>query len=90
MYDLVLLDSAPLLAVSDTLFLARLADKTIFLVRWAKTRRSAASLALKQIQAAQADIAGALLTMVDLKSHATYGSGDSGVYRGDLKKYYTG
>jgi len=89
-YDVVLLDSAPLLAVSDTLFLARLADKTIFLVRWAKTRRSAASLALKQLLAAQADVAGVLMTMVDVKSHATYGYGDSGVYHGQLKKYYTG
>jgi capsular exopolysaccharide synthesis family protein len=90
MYDLVLLDSAPLLAVSDTLFLARLADKTIFLIRWAKTRRSTAAMALKQVQAAQADVVGALLTMVDLKSAATYGYSDSGIYRGDLKKYYTG
>lgn len=89
-YDVVLLDSAPLLAVSDTLFLARLADKTIFLVRWGKTRRSAANLALRQVLAAQADVAGALLTMVDLKSHATYGEADSGVYQGELKKYYTG
>lgn len=89
-YDVVLLDSAPLLAVSDTLFLSRLADKTIFLVRWAKTRRSAANLALRQVLAAQADVAGALLTMVDLKSHATYGDADSGVYQGELKRYYTG
>ena len=89
-YDVVLLDSAPLLAVSDTLFLARLADKTIFLVRWAKTRRSVASLVLKQLLAARADVAGVLLTVVDVKSHATYGYGDSGVYHGKLKKYYTG
>jgi capsular exopolysaccharide synthesis family protein len=88
-YDVVLLDSAPLLAVSDTLFLARLADKTIFLVSWAKTRRAAASYALKQVLAAKADVAGVLLTMVDVKSHAKYGYGDSGVYHGKLKKYYT-
>jgi len=89
-YDFVLLDSAPLLAVSDSLFLARLADKTVFLVRWAKTRRAAASLALSQVLAAKADVAGVLLTMVDAKVHATYGYGDSGVYRGNFQKYYTG
>jgi polysaccharide biosynthesis transport protein len=88
-YDVVLLDSAPLLAVSDTLFLSRLADKTIFLVRWGKTRRSAANLALRQVLAAQADVGGALLTMVDVKSHASYGYGDSGIYYGKFKKYYS-
>ena len=87
-YDLVLLDSAPLLAASDSLFLARLADKTIFLVQWAKTRRAAVSLGLDQILAAEADVAGVLLTMVDVKSHATYAYGDSGVYQGKFQKYY--
>ncbi len=89
-YDLVILDSAPVLAVADTLFLARLADKTIFLVHWAKTRREAVGLALKQLIAAGADVSGVLLTMVDVKSHAQYGYADSGAYQGTLKKYYTG
>lgn len=88
-YDLVVLDSAPLLAVSDTLFVSRLADKTVFLVRWAQTGRAAATLALKQILAAQADVAGVMLTMVDIKANARYGYGDSGTYHGDLKRYYT-
>jgi capsular exopolysaccharide synthesis family protein len=89
-YDLVILDSAPVLAVADTFFLARLADKTIFLVRWAKTRRESVSLALEQLLAAGADLSGVLLTMVDVKSHAQYGYSDSGAYQGSLKKYYTG
>ena len=88
-YDLVILDSAPVMAVSDTLFVARLADKTIFVVRWAKTRREAASWALKQLIAAGADLSGVLLTMVDVKSHSQYGYADSGAYQGALKKYYT-
>jgi Mrp family chromosome partitioning ATPase len=89
-YDVVILDSAPVLAVSDTLFVARLADKTVYLVRWAKTRRERAMLGLKKIMDAKADVAGALLTMVDVKVHAQYGYGDSGSYHGTLKKYYTG
>jgi capsular exopolysaccharide synthesis family protein len=89
-YDLVILDSAPILAVADTFFLARLADKTIFLVHWAKTRRETVGLALKQLVAAGADVSGVLLTMVDVKSHAQYGYADSGAYQGTLKKYYTG
>lgn len=88
-YDLVILDSAPLLAVSDTLFVSRLADKTVFLIRWAQTSRAAATMGLQQILEAQADVAGVLLTMVDVEANAQYGYGDSGIYRGALKKYYT-
>jgi capsular exopolysaccharide synthesis family protein len=89
-YDLVILDSAPVMAVADTYFVARLADKTIFVVHWAKTRREVVGLALKQLVAAGADLGGVLLTMVDVKSHAQYGYADSGAYQGALKKYYTG
>jgi len=89
-YDLIILDSAPILAISDTLFIARLVDKTVFVVRWARTRREAASLGLSRLLAAQADVAGAVLTMVDVKIHAQYGFGDSGSYYGELRKYYTG
>lgn len=88
-YDIVLLDSAPVLALADSLFLARLADKTVLLVRWAKTRRTTANAALHRLLTAQANVAGVLLTMVDVKSHASYGYGDSGLYHGKFRKYYT-
>lgn len=88
-YDLVILDSAPLMAVSDTLFLARLADKTVLIVRWVRTRREAAKLALNKLLDAKSDVAGVLLTMVDVKGHAQYGFSDSGAYHGKLNKYYT-
>jgi capsular exopolysaccharide synthesis family protein len=89
-YDFVLLDSAPVLAVSDTRMLARLADKTVFLVRWADTRREVAINALRQLRDTGASIAGVALTMVDVRRHAQYGYSDSGYYHGRSRKYYTG
>ncbi|HSR56522.1 MAG TPA: protein tyrosine kinase, partial [Alphaproteobacteria bacterium] len=89
-HDLVLLDSAPVLAVSDTLFLGRLADKTVLLVRWVSTRRATVELALKKLQTAHAKIAGVLLTLVDVKGHASYSYSDSGTYHGAMKRYYGG
>jgi capsular exopolysaccharide synthesis family protein len=89
-YELVLLDSAPLLAVSDTLFLGRLANSTVLIVRWARTRRETVELALKKLIDARANVAGVLLSMVDVKGHAHYGFSDSGAYHGILKRYYTG
>jgi succinoglycan biosynthesis transport protein ExoP len=88
-YDLVIIDSAPVMAVSDTRVLARLADKTIFLVRWADTPREVATAALQQIIDAGADVIGVQLSMVDVKKHAGYGYSDSGSYYGPMRKYYT-
>jgi Mrp family chromosome partitioning ATPase len=87
-YDLVIVDSAPVLAVSDARILCRFADRTVYLVRWAKTRRKAAVNGLRQIIDANGNVAGVLLTMVNIKKHAQYGFADSGYYHGAMAKYY--
>lgn len=89
-YDAILIDSSPVLAVSDTLILSRIVDATVFVVRWADTRRETAINGLRQILEARGFVAGVLLSMVDVKAHAQYGFGDSGSYTGKIKKYYTG
>ena len=89
-YDLVLIDSSPVLAVSEVRILSRHVDKVVFLVRWAGTRREVAVAGLKQFLDAGSDVAGVLLSMVDVKKHARYGYGDSGYYYGAVRKYYTG
>jgi polysaccharide biosynthesis transport protein len=66
-FDLIILDSAPLLAVSDTRNLCRLADKVLMVVRWQHTPKAAVSLAIRQILAAGGNMAGVLLTMADMK-----------------------
>lgn len=87
-YDLVIIDSAPVLALPDTRVLARLADKTIFVVKWASTSYRVASTALHQLHDAGAYVAGAVLTAVDVKAHAKDGFSDSVLYAGRLKEYY--
>lgn len=89
-YDLVILDSPPVLAVSDARILACEVDRTVFIVRWAETRREVAVTALRQLTSAGAELAGVLLSMVDVRKHARYGYGDSGYYYGPARKYYTG
>ena len=93
-YDLVVIDSPPLHVVSDARVLARLADTTVFLVRWAKTRREVALLGLRQIVEAGANLAGVVLSMVNVRKHARYGYADSGYYYGygssrAYRHYYT-
>jgi Mrp family chromosome partitioning ATPase len=88
-YDLILIDSPPVLAVSDARLLARAADKTVYLVRWGSTRRRNAAAGLKQIFQSGADVAGVVLSLVDAKKHAQYGFADSGLYHGKIKYYQT-
>lgn len=87
-YDMVIVDSAPVLALPDARVLARLADKTVFVVKWASTSHRVATTALHQLEDAGAYIAGAVLTAVDVKAHAKDGFSDSVLYAGRLKEYY--
>jgi capsular exopolysaccharide synthesis family protein len=87
-YDLVVLDTPPVLAVSDTLVLGRQVDKTVFIIEWNKTRRSAVANALRQVVASGADVAGVVLSQVDVKKLERY-YGGSGHYTGRYKNYYS-
>jgi len=90
MYDLVALDTPPIMAVADALVLVRHVDKTVFLVRWAKTRRETATAALRQVLEAGADVAGSVLCQVDTSKQAQYDYYDSGYYYyGKARKYYS-
>lgn len=86
----MIIDSSPVVAVSDVHVLSRHIDKVVFLIRWADTRREVAMSGLKQFLDAGADVASVFLTMVDVKKHSRYGYGDSGYYYGRVSKYYTG
>ena len=87
-FDMVLLDSSPLLAVSDTRALARIAEKTLFLVRWAHTEGELAKLALRHLAEAKADVAGVVLTRVDRRRLSEFGLAESVHYAPQLRKYY--
>ncbi len=79
-YDFVVIDSSPVMVVSDPRLLSRYVDETVFVVRWARTRREHALHAMKQIIEAGGSIGGTLLTMVNTKRHADYSFADSGQY----------
>jgi exopolysaccharide transport family protein len=88
-YDLVIIDSPPVLPVVDARVLAQLVDKTIFVVRWDKTPREAARNAMKELRQFNADVAGAVLTLVDTTKQSKYGYGDSSYYYGRYSRYYS-
>lgn len=88
-FELVVIDSPPVLSVADARVLAQVADRTVFLVRWGSTRRQDAATGIKHLSEAGAHIAGVVLTRVDVRRHAKYGYSDSGYYYNDrYVKYY--
>lgn len=87
-YDVVILDSAPLLAVSEARILVRIADKTVFLVRWADTRRDTALRGLQHVVDAGSNVVGVMLTMVDLQKYSKHRYGEFGHYYRRIEAYY--
>lgn len=87
-YDLVVLDSAPVLPVSDSRVLSRIADETVFVVRWNETPKDAAQAAIRELRLYDANIAGVVLAAVDTAAQAKYGYGDGGYYYGKYSRYY--
>jgi succinoglycan biosynthesis transport protein ExoP len=87
-YDLVIIDSPPVGAVSDGLTLSGIVDKSLYVIRWEQTPRNVVLAGMRQMFEAGADIAGVVLSRVDVKKHARYGYADSGYYRGNYAKYY--
>lgn len=89
-YDLIVLDAPPLLAVSDAQVIAGVAEATLMVVRWGRTRRRVVQYAIEQAARFGGRIDGIILSMVDVRKHAYYGYGDSGYYYGQSAKYYRG
>jgi Mrp family chromosome partitioning ATPase len=95
-YDFVVIDSPPVLGVSEARLLAPIADEVLFVVKWNTTRREIAKNALRLLRNSSFDddtnIAGisAVVTQVDLKKHARYLYGDAIEAFVKYKKYYSG
>jgi exopolysaccharide transport family protein len=87
-YDVVLLDTAPVLAVADTRILAPQADAVVMLARWKKTPVRAIVSALALLQGRGIFLAGVALTQVDMKAQTRYGYGDANYYYKSYSKYY--
>jgi exopolysaccharide transport family protein len=74
-FDLVIIDSAPVLLVNDTKILSRLADAVLFAVRWEKTPRDAVVNALRSLADVHAPVAGVALTRTDNRRFRYYSYG---------------
>jgi succinoglycan biosynthesis transport protein ExoP len=75
-YDLVILETAPVLPVAETRAIAAMADATVLVVRWRKTPLGVIKKAVNQLDRAGAKVIGAVLARVSLKSSIASTSGE--------------
>ena len=87
-FDLVFIDTPPLMAVSDARLTAKIADYVIFLVQWEQTARELAVNSLKLLRDAHKQV-GVVLSQVNVRRHSRYGYGDYGYYYSKYRNYYT-
>lgn len=85
-FDLVIVDSAPLLPVNDTKILSMLADAVLMVVRWEKTPRDAAINAARILTDVRAPVAGLALTRADSERFRYYSYGYQSYH--NYSKYY--
>lgn len=72
-YDLVVLDTSPLLAVVDALALTTMVDKILLIVEWSRTPRASVSEAFKALRPEVHRVAGIVLNRADLRQMQGYG-----------------
>jgi len=85
-YDMVIFDCCPALFVADAAGLASSCDGIVLVMKAAKTRRNAADLARKQLEALNGNVIGAVLNHVRPRALRAYGSG--GYYYYEYHRYY--
>jgi capsular exopolysaccharide synthesis family protein len=72
-FDLVVLDTPPVLAISDPLFISELVDATVMVVAWRATPQACVDDALSALRGAGAPLAGILLNKVNFSKTGRYG-----------------
>jgi capsular exopolysaccharide synthesis family protein len=69
-YDVVIIDSPPLVAVSDASVLAPRVDGVVLVVRWGRTTTSAAGDAAESLRTVSARLLGSVMTVIRSRRHA--------------------
>lgn len=88
-YELVVLDTPPVLLVTDAAVIGKLADSIVFAIRWDRTPREAAAQGLELLEGLGIRIAGCVATMVARKAEARYAAAQFGYgYYAGRDPYY--
>src|SRR6185436_14178706 len=84
-FEWIVVDTPPVMAVTDAPVVAHIADAAIFVVGSGMTSRGVARTAVEQLVGANAHVIGAVLNRVDLDNNGYY---YSQYYRSEYSSYY--
>ena len=87
-FDLVILDTAPVILVAETRAVVRQADAVVLLVHWRRTPRVLVQTAVRLLVDAGVNLAGVALTRVDLRQKANIDPVDPTAFYRRHHKYY--
>jgi capsular exopolysaccharide synthesis family protein len=87
-FDIVIIDSAPVLGVAETRILSRLSDTTLLVARWRTTPLKAVRTALDLLVQNGGKVGGVALSLVNIKEYASTGLTDAFGYYKKFKGYY--
>jgi capsular exopolysaccharide synthesis family protein len=79
-YNLVILDSPPVLPVTDALVISKHAHATILVVQWRATARLLVEQAVKVLRTVNAPLVGVMLNKINLAKVSQYGPSSQYVY----------
>jgi len=71
-FDMIIIDTPPVLPVTDAAVASRLVDGVVLVVRYGKTTRNQVSTALRSLTAVDARVLGTVLTMSPVKGAEAY------------------
>lgn len=80
-YDVIILDTSPVLVSPEVLYLGRLVAKTVLIAKWGSTPRQVVASELKSLLRAGAPVTGIVLSQVDPRRYNQYGYADAGYLR---------
>lgn len=87
-YEVIIVDTAPILGVAEGRILASAADRVLLITHWRKTSVRAVEAAVAMLIDAKAKVTGLALTQVNIKKYASTGDGDVYAYTKKFRGYY--
>ncbi len=88
-YDHVIIDSPPVMAVSDATLLGAAADGVIFVARWRRTSREVVRAGIQQFLRVDIPILGVLVSRVNAVHYERVKYGDESSFHRQYRRYYT-
>lgn len=88
-FDRIILDLPPVLPIAASRVIASRADAVVMAARWRKTSSFAVRAALKRMPAEHVNLAGVVLSAVDMRQRAFLDANDPYFYYSQYSEYYS-